>query len=539
MPVEGVDAGGVTLSFVFSVSTIVLFGWPAGVLVAFAAPAITQLFDRPPVRVAYNAATFALGAGVAGLAAGAVGGEGAGSTVARVAVCAASQSAVNLVLVGSVVARSSRLPFLASTGSSVRWTFLTFVFMGSAALALVVLWQASPFVSVALAGPLLAIVLYQRSTYRVLRALRLASTDPVTGVGNHRYFHERLERALETAGARGACLSVCLLDLDDFKWINDRFGHPAGDRVLARLAGCLRQDGEAFRLGGDEFAVILPGHDDRQALAAARAIAERIRALRPEEGINPITVSAGVASFPAQATGRDELIRLADNALYLAKEHGKDRVWAHRPEMVEFGRLADGGDRAARRRAAASLAKAVDERDAYTGSHSERVAELCARIAARMGLGREDTEVVRLAGKLHDLGKLALPEEILRKVSPLTESERRVLERHPQIGFRMLEGLHISPVDAFVLHHHERWDGKGYPDGLAGDRIPLGARIIFVADAFDAITSDRAYGRRLSPQEAVRELERCAGTQFDPGVVSALARAVGLAPEGVGAALAS
>jgi HD-GYP domain-containing protein (c-di-GMP phosphodiesterase class II) len=138
-----------------------------------------------------------------------------------------------------------------------------------------------------------------------------------------------------------------------------------------------------------------------------------------------------------------------------------------------------------------------------------------------MGLAQELVELTRLAASLHDLGKLAIPEEILRKPGPLTDAERLVLERHPQIGYRMLESLGVDPVADWVLHHHERWDGAGYPSGLAGEAIPLGARVIFVADAFDAMTSDRVYRRKLSIDDALAELERCAGTQFDPNVVAA------------------
>ena len=173
----------------------------------------------------------------------------------------------------------------------------------------------------------------------------------------------------------------------------------------------------------------------------------------------------------------------------------------------------------------------MDARDAYTGSHSERVAELAARIATRMAVDVELIELTRLAGSLHDLGKLAVPEEILRKPAALSESERLVIERHPQIGFRMLESLGVDPVGQWVLHHHERWDGAGYPDGLGGDEIPLGARILFVADAFDAMTTERVYRLHpLSQAEAIAELERCAGSQFDPLVVAALVEELGFGP---------
>ena len=225
-------------------------------------------------------------------------------------------------------------------------------------------------------------------------------------------------------------------------------------------------------------------------------------------------------------------MRRADSALYWAKEYGKDQVRVYRPDVVEIAelkRLAAGSDRAARFRAAASLAKAVDARDVYTGSHSERVADLAARIATRLGVGREQVELTRLAGSLHDLGKLAIPEEILRKPGPLSEAERLVLERHPQIGFRMLESLGVDPVAEWVLHHHERWDGRGYPLGLKGGTIPLIARIISVADTYDAMTSDRSYRKAGLPHEvASGEIERCSGTQFDPTIVAALADEIGV-----------
>ncbi|MDX6506969.1 MAG: hypothetical protein QOG06_1613 [Gaiellaceae bacterium] len=526
VPVEDVDTGGVSLSFVFGVASIVLFGWAAGLMVVFLAPAITQLLEhRPPVRVAYNVSVLALAATAAGAVSTPLHGEGPGGVLARVGAVAFAQYGVNLILITAVVAVSTQRSLFGLARSNMRWTIVPFSLMASAALMLVVLWQRSPFLSVALVGPLLAIQLYQRAIVRALRAMRLALTDPLTDLGNHRHFHERLERELRHAHERGLPLTICLVDVDDFKRINDRFGHPAGDRVLSRLAARLRQTGEAFRLGGDEFALLLPGYDESAAFTAAASVVERIAALDLDQ-IGSVTVSVGVATSPAHATERDELIRLGDSALYWAKEYGKNRVRAYRPDVIELAelkRLASGPDRAARFRAAASLARAVDARDVYTGSHSQRVADLAARTARRLGLPEEEVELTRLAASLHDLGKLAIPEEILRKPGPLTEPERMVLERHPQIGFRMLESLGVDPVADWVLHHHERWDGSGYPDGLPGERIPLGARIIFVADAYDAMTSERVYRSRVAPDHAVEELKRCAGTQFDPGIVDALA----------------
>ena len=536
VPLEGLDVTGVSLAFVFGVASVVLFGWAAGVVVVVAAPAIGQLLEhRPGVRVAYNASVHGLAAALGGLLIAPVGGRSVGAVVVKVALCAIAQHVANATLITAVVSGSTGKPFRPLLRANVEATILPFSLMGSASLMLVVLWQRSPGLSVALAGPLLAIALYQRSTHRALRAMRLALTDPLTGLGNHRHFQERLRQELDDARDRGRELTLCLVDIDDFKRVNDRFGHPMGDRVLAQVASRLRQNGEAFRLGGDEFAVVLPGIGAAAAPATATAIVQRLGVLDLER-IGDLTVSAGVATFPTHATTPDDLIRLADSSLYCAKENGKDRVHVSRPDVLDLPllrRLGASRDRAARYRAAAGLAQAVDARDTYTGSHSKRVGELAARIAARMGVAEEEIELLRLAGSLHDLGKLAISEDLLRKAAPLTDDERAVLQRHPEIGFRMLEGLGVTPVAEWVLHHHERWDGRGYPDRKAGEQIPLGARILFVADAFDAMTSERVYRCRLEPADALAELERCAGTQFDPEIVSALAEEVGLVPDSV------
>jgi diguanylate cyclase (GGDEF)-like protein len=531
VPINAETGGGVlSLTFVFAVAAIVLFGWAPGALLLLTATSLVQLAQhRPLQRIAFNVAVLALVALAAGALIAPIHGQSVGAVVARVVLAATADNVVNIVLISAAIALSSGQPYLQLMRTHVRATIVPFAFMASAALMLVVLWERAPVLSVALVGPLLAIALYQRSTHRALRAMRLALTDPLTGLGNHRHFHERLQRELLSAEEQARPLTLCFVDIDDFKKINDRHGHPSGDRVLSQVATRLRQGGEAYRLGGDEFALLFVDHDEGMALAAANSIVERIATVDFDH-IGTVTVSAGLATFPMQGHGRDELIRLADSALYWAKEHGKNRVRLYRPEVVELSelkRLAAGPDKAARYRAAASLAKAVDARDTYTGSHSERVGELAAKVATRLGLNAEQVELTRLAGSLHDLGKLAIPEEILRKPGTLTDSERLVLERHPQIVFRMLDSLGVDPVADLVLHHHERWDGTGYPDGLRGEQIPLGARIIFVTDAYDAMTSDRIYRPKRSAQAALVELERCAGTQFDPGIVAAFAEELG------------
>ena len=525
VPIEGIASGGVSLTAVFIVGAAVIYGWAPAIMIGFIARATIELVQRrPAIRLAYNSAVYALAGGAAGAAAAVVGTHaGVGGLFVEVILGAAAFYAVNILLTAGIIARWSGEPFLPLLKHSVYWTVVPFSIMASVSLMLAVLWERSPFLATALVGPLVAIALYQRSVHSALKAMRLALTDPLTGLGNHRHFHERLQHDLDKAQDEGFALTLVLLDIDNFKQINDRYGHPTGDKVLAQVAARLRQGGEAFRLGGDEFALLLPRRDEHEGLSIARSIIERMSETEVEVG-EVLNMSAGVATYPQHGVERSELVRVADSALYLAKDQGKNTVRVYRPDVIELAelrRLAEGPDRAARLRAAASLAHAVDARDAYTGSHSYMVGELAARVARRMGLDSESIELTRLAGSLHDLGKLAIPEEILRKPGPLNEAERLVLERHPQIGYRMLDSLGVEPVATWVLHHHERWDGRGYPEQKAGDSIPLGARILFVADAYDAMTTDRVYRGRLSHDRAMAELERCAGTQFDPDVVAA------------------
>jgi diguanylate cyclase (GGDEF)-like protein/putative nucleotidyltransferase with HDIG domain len=522
---EGIAAGGVSLAAVFIVAAAVLYGWAPAVVIAFVAISLVQLGQRRPHdRLLYNGSVYSLSAAVTGLAAGAAP-ELAGIPGLVVAVVAGALAfyVTNVALIAAIVSRAASEPIVPLVCRSIRTTAIPFSIMASVSLTLTVLWGHSPLLSVALVGPLVAVALYQRSVHEALRAMRLALTDPLTGLGNHRHFHERLQRNLDEAEGRGVPVSVCLVDIDDFKHVNDAFGHPVGDRVLAQVATRLRQGGEAFRLGGDEFALLLPGRREYEALDVANLVLGRIADLAFEHG-DDLTVSAGIATFPYHGRDRSELVRLADTALYWSKRHGRGRASVYRSATLDLGdlrRLGDDHDRQSRYLAAAGLARAVDARDAYTGEHSAEVGQLAARIAERMGLPATETELLRLAGSLHDVGKLAIPEDILRKPGPLSEAERIVLERHPQIGFRMLDSLGVEPVATWVLHHHERWDGDGYPNRLAGADIPLGARILFVADAYDAMTTDRVYRGRLSDGAALRELERCAGTQFDPHVVAA------------------
>ena len=288
VPLEGLDAAGISLSFVFGVAAVVLFGWAGGLVAVVTAPAVGQLLDRrPAVRVAYNTAVHGLAAGAAGLLIAPLRGDDVGRLVAQVALCAMAQHLLNTELVSAAVSASSSRPLRDLLLASARATAVPFALMASAALMLVVLWQRSPGLSAALVGPLLAIALYQRSTHRVLRAMRLALTDPLTGLGNHRHFHERLREELQDARRDGGRVALCLADIDDFKLVNDRFGHPAGDRVLAEVAARLRQGGRVVparrrRVCGPPsagFGGVGPagGCFDRRADRRARARGGRLR----------------------------------------------------------------------------------------------------------------------------------------------------------------------------------------------------------------------------------------------------------------------
>ena len=526
VPVERLPSGSVALAAVFVLGAGILYGWEAAVVVGLLTRITLEVAERRPlVKLLYNGAVYAIAAAACGLAVSRFPiHESVGRRILEVLLGALAWYVINIPLIAAIVARWAREPFRIVLSTSILGTAVSFAIMASVSLALVALWSQSPAYAVALAGPLVAVALHQRATHEALRAMRLAQTDPLTGLGNHRHFQEQLQLKIESAEQTRLPLSVVLLDLDNFKQINDRYGHPVGDKVLAEVAARLRDAGQAFRLGGDEFAVVLPGHGEEAARRVGDKIVRDLGNAETEHG-GTVSFSAGVATFPQHGIERAELVRVADIALYWAKGEGKNRVRVYRPDMpamTQLQRLATDPDRSARLQAAAALAGAVDARDAYVGSHSQRVGEYAAAVAERLEFPPEEIELIRLAGKLHDLGKLAIPEEILRKRGSLTPREREVLERHPQIGQNMLDPLGIEPVASWVLHHHERWDGDGYPGNLSGERIPIGARIIFAADSFDAMTSDRVYRPALSYDEATDELRRCSGTQFDPIVISAL-----------------
>jgi diguanylate cyclase (GGDEF)-like protein len=380
--------------------------------------------------------------------------------------------------------------------------------------------QLELLLAIVVVAPLASVAVYRLFARRVMHAMELALTDPLTGLGNSRHFIERLERELDRADSAGTPLTLCLVDVDDFKRVNDRYGHPAGDSILAEVAAALR-GGEGFRLGGDEFALLLPGKDADAGIAIAEAVLARIAAVELLHGTR-VTASAGIATFPRPGLDRPDLVRAADRALYESKSLGKDCARVYSPLMEAGNAPKDSVGRAPFIEAAKTLADAIVRRGAERDEGREHVGDIAARLGARMGLSVEHIEMLRVAGALIDIGKLALPEEVLEKPGPLSEREREAIQRHPQIGFAMLDSLGADPLATWIKHHHERWDGRGYPERIAGTTIPLGSRVLFVADAFHSMTMEQAWRPFLTIGEALAEVSRCSGTQFDPDVVVAL-----------------
>jgi len=338
---------------------------------------------------------------------------------------------------------------------------------------------------------------------------RVSRSDPLTGCLNRRGFEERFAAELSRAGRTGGMLAIVLLDLDDFKRVNDEHGHAFGDELLRwvveTMGAVVRPSDAIGRLGGDEFAVLALGAGSAEATLLAERLADALAARAP--------VSFGVSTYPQDGIDRDALHQQADLALY----------------VVKHGRSTAARDTGARELSwAAALARAVDVRMSAAHGHSGAVADLAARIGVALGWGPERVARLRLAAMLHDVGKIAVPEAILRKPARLTEDEMAIVRTHPDAGAEIaarIEGM--EAIAPWIRHSHEHVDGSGYPAGLRGEDIPLESRILLVADAFDAMTSDRAYRGAMPVADALAELRLCAGQQFDPHCVELLTRALG------------
>jgi len=357
------------------------------------------------------------------------------------------------------------------------------------------------------------------------QAMTWAITDGLTRLYNHRYLHECLDKEIARGTRFGTTFSIIMLDLDFFKTYNDTYGHLAGDDVLTGVGKCIqtsiRNVDMAFRYGGEEFAIILPETTSEGAFLVAERIREKIEQ-KVFSGRSSITASLGIASWPPDGINKEQLLISADKALYAAKGTGRNRTCAphdfHKPGMVsvegvsETQRIAIG--------MIFALAATVDAKDHYTYGHSRKVSQYAVAMGQMLNLSSEKIAEIRTAGLLHDIGKIGIPDSILNKDGILDEQEWRQIKTHPEMGVEILRYVaDLSNSLPIILNHHEHFDGSGYPAGLKGNAIPFEARLLSIADAFDAMTSLRPYHNQRTTQEAVDELRRCAGTTFDPELV--------------------
>lgn len=369
------------------------------------------------------------------------------------------------------------------------------------------------------------------------KMFREARIDPLTGVYNYRFFVEQLEEQFLSCGRE--CLTLMYIDVDDFKLYNQLYGVGEGDAALCRIgeviSRCTGESGIVFRTSGKVFAVLLPLQDTQRARTLAREIETRVARInqKPErQRLKPLSVSVGICSAPYAASSAKELMDNADLAVYNAKQGGKDQIVIFRgasdlvPQhlaertdaIVDRIERGDGEYRSALSMISA-LTAAIDAKDHYTYAHSKNVARYAATLAVAAGLNDDQVRTIYAAGLLHDIGKISIPETILNKTGKLEDGEYRIMKDHVNSSIEMIR--HLPEMDYLipaVLGHHERWDGKGYPRGIAGEEIPISARCLAIADVFDAMTTDRPYRKGLPLEYALEEIRKGAGTQFDPSL---------------------
>jgi diguanylate cyclase (GGDEF)-like protein/putative nucleotidyltransferase with HDIG domain len=350
--------------------------------------------------------------------------------------------------------------------------------------------------------------------------------DELTGLFNRRHFEERLKEEVSRHSRYGDVFSVFMLDLDNFKAYNDTYGHPAGDVLLSQIGkitkNSVRNIDQAFRYGGDEFVVILPQTTSKDAYVVAERVRGQIARVMGKKAI-AVTCSIGLANYPADGVVADELVDVADNALYHAKRAGGNRILLSSHVLSEPPD--EGGVRGtdAKRNglsAVYALVSTVEARDPYIYGHSRKVNTYAVALAEAIGLSPDEVANVSTAALLHDIGKIGIPDKVLNKKGKLNEEDWKAIKSHPKLGATIISNIpHLVPCVNSILHHHERWDGGGYPEGLKGEEIPIEARILAIADTFEAMTSARPYRPALSLEEITKELRQGAGLQFDPKLV--------------------
>ncbi|NLD47378.1 MAG: diguanylate cyclase [Clostridiaceae bacterium] len=358
----------------------------------------------------------------------------------------------------------------------------------------------------------------------------LAVTDELTNVYNQRFFHKTLETEIERVHNNNGTVGLIMLDIDNFKMYNDIYGHDCGDKILVGTASLIKklinEDEILCRYGGDEFAVILPNKNicdiKKTALRLKNSFEENKSSFYDSYLANKVTISMGISQCPEMSENKSELISQADMALYHAKNSGKNKVHFYQDVILQL-RKSISSDHQQLIGVFKGLLSTISAKDKYTLGHCERVSLYAVMIGEALQLQLRDISTLQYAGLLHDIGKIELPKSVLNKTHTLTEDEYKLIREHPTYSANILEPLDdMDQLIDFVKHHHERFDGKGYPDGLISNNISLGARILCVADSFDAMISERPYSKRMETNQALDELKRCAGTHFDPQIVNVL-----------------
>lgn len=387
-------------------------------------------------------------------------------------------------------------------------------------------------VGTALVAGLLVYQLRDRIDRLLVRMAGSAGSDPLTGLMNRRAFEEMFDIELAQARRQGRPLSVLVGDVDSFDSLNKQLGTEAGDAVLALIARDLgkwkRRSDLVARTGGEEFSLLLPETDERGGFLVAERLRRAVHRRLLDHAV-PVTMSFGLSTHPTHGDGAEQLMRCASYALSAAKELGKDRTVIYSAEVARISATEDPADERAHMQLATvvGLAEALDIREAGSATHAQTVGEYARMTAEELGLEVELCERVRLAGLLHDVGWVGLPDEILSKPGSLSTGEWKDVRTHPEMAARLLASPELADLRAWIAAHHERPDGQGYPRGIEGDEIPLEARILAVADAYEAMTNERAYRPALSDQEAHGELRGGSGSQFDGDVVEAFLQALG------------